>query len=849
MSLKEYHRKRNFRRTKEPFGDSNKKGSSDLIFVIQKHAASHLHYDFRLEMAGVLKSWAVPKGPSLDPSVKRLAMHVEDHPIEYANFEGIIPKGEYGGGTVMIWDSGTWEPLDENPQLAYQKGDLNFLLHGKKLHGRWKLLKIKRTEEKGKEQWLLFKLKDDYAISESNYDIKKDKPFSSETQRSMQQIAEEKERMWTRAGEVRSTATKKKSSRRTVIKMSSVIGAVKADIPAVVSPELATLVVEAPKGEQWLHEIKWDGYRLIGKIYQNEITLLTRRNNDWTHQFPALVRAIKSLRLKDSILDGEVVALDKNNKTNFQILQNSMEDNSLQTDLVYYIFDLLYYDGYSMLNVPLIERKKLLKIILDSKVLPPELKYNDHIIGNGNQVFDNACKYQLEGIVSKRITSHYSERRTKDWLKVKCNRRQEFIIAGYTDPKSSRQHFGALLLGYYDKQNKLIYCGRVGTGFTQQSLKAISAILKKYGQKQNPFTHFPERVTKDIHWIKPTLVAEIEFLEMTDEGVLRHPSFKGLREDKKANTVSLELPQKNSSTEGAPRANRETSNNFTNLQKVLYPDQGFTKGDLVNYYESIADWILPHIKNRPLTLVRCPTGHRKNCFYQKHLNETVTTEIKGVDILEHGRYEPYIYINNFKGLMGLVQMGVLEIHPWGSSIKNVELPDRMIFDLDPAPEITWEQLKEGVLLVHEFLNQLKLKNFLKTTGGKGLHVVVPITPHHDWELIRALTQSIAELIVEYNPKKYIATMSKAKRKGKIFIDYLRNARGATAIAAYSTRARTNATVAVPLAWEELNSEIRPDSFNIINLNARLTSIKTDPWADFFKTKQRITDKIIKLLLK
>lgn len=542
MSLKKYHQKRNFQRTKEPFGGKTptRKKNPRLLFVIQKHAASHLHYDFRLELDGTLKSWAVPKGPSLDPKVKHLAVHVEDHPMEYANFEGIIPKGQYGGGTVMVWDTGTWEPLDSNVKQAYYQGHLTFKLHGQRLKGVWKLIRLK-SKDSTRDQWLLFKVKDEYSQDEKNYNVTENEPTSVISHRNMTQIAKEESRVWSsNKGEIK--PTQKKS--RLVLNLKKIVGVEKSKIPSFVSPELATLVTEPPAGDQWLHEIKWDGYRIQARIDAGEVTLLTRKDNDWTHQFPSLVEALKSLRLKNIILDGEVIALDKNKKSNFQILQNALEDHSAIFGIVYYIFDILYYDDYSLTGLPLIERKNILAKIMTSKVLPSEIKFNDHIIGNGDRVYQKACKLSLEGIVSKKTDSLYVSKRTKEWLKIKCNRRQEFIVCGYTDPKSSRKFFGALLLGYYNKQKQLIYCGRVGTGFSQKSLKEVSELLFKYETNKNPFKSFPERITSDIHWLQPKIVVEIEFLEITDDCILRHASFKGVRKDKKPTAVKLELAKK-----------------------------------------------------------------------------------------------------------------------------------------------------------------------------------------------------------------------------------------------------------------------------------------------------------------
>lgn len=843
MSLKEYHRKRDFAHTSEPYGKHKQIKKQQLIYVIQKHAASHLHYDFRLELEGTLKSWAVPKGPSLDPKIKHLAVHVEDHPIEYAKFEGIIPEGQYGGGTVMIWDKGYWEPLDDDPIAAYHKGNLSIALHGKKLHGRWKLIRT-RGRSTSKEQWLLFKVTDEYSCSEKDYDVTVQQPYSAKSDRSLKEIKEDSDRVWTQKGE-QSKHPQKKSPRKKKlpkIDLKNLEGAKRSRFLQDVRPELATLVIKPPEGDSWLHEIKWDGYRLLAQVKKGKVTLYTRRGNDWTYHFPRLAAAMTKLNLKDIILDGEVVALDKERKANFQLLQNSLEETTIQTQLIFYAFDLLYYDGYSLLETPLLERKQLLKKILGVQRGTPEIKYNDHVIGDGSVVFQNACDLDLEGIISKKITSHYLEKRTKEWLKIKCTQRQEFVIGGFTDPKSSREHFGALLLGYYEGKD-LIYCGKVGTGFTQNSLRELSVILKKHEQRKMPFVHYPEKNTRHIHWLQPTLVAEIEFLSITSEGLLRHPSFKGLRMDKRATAVNLEEPK------DMPKQNEPSSKlvKFTNLDKVLYPKLGTTKKNLITYYESVAELILPHIKNRPLTLVRCPHGAAAKCFYQKHYNESVPKSLKEVLIEENGGVEPYIYLNNVDGLLGIVQMGVLELHPWGSTIKNVEKPDRIIFDLDPAPDVPWVEVIATANLLRQFLEQLGLISFVKTTGGKGLHVVVPIRATLDWDEIKDFTKRIADLIVELNPKKYIATMSKAKRVGKVFIDYLRNSRGATSIAPYSTRAKPNATIAMPLYWDELTTKIHSDSFTIDNVNKRLKSLKGDPWEDMLKTKQSITIKIRKTL--
>lgn len=855
MSLKEYHRKRHFKRTTEPFG-KKQRGSAKHLYVIQKHAASHLHYDFRLELNGVLLSWAVPKGPSLDPSIKRLAMHVEDHPIDYANFEGVIPAGEYGGGTVMIWDKGTWEPLDDSPSKAYSNGDLTFILHGKKLKGRWKLIKLKKTADKNANAWLLFKVKDEFSKKESEEKITTSEPRSVTTNRSLEEIAEDTDRVWTSEGEENKAKVKKTKYAKKPVKIvfEEIEGAKKQKLPKTIHPELATLVADSPKGDNWLHEIKWDGYRLIARIQKHSVQLLTRHQNDWTEKFPTIEKTLRRFKLKDAILDGEVVALDENNLANFQVLQNLMQESYKKYPLVYYVFDLLYFDGYSLFDVPLIERKRLLEQLIFAKHSSSEIKFNDHIVGNGQKVFKNACKIGLEGIISKRLNSIYCERRTKDWLKIKCIKRQEFVVVGFTDTQSSRKYFKALLLGFYNKKKQLQYCGKVGTGFTEASLREVAKQLYKYEQKQSSVDVFPTKVEKSVRWLKPKLVAEVEYFSVTDEGILRHPSFKGLRSDKDPKRIIFEIPvdvkqvEKKIIPEVAKKNKAVSRTKFTNLDRVLYPEKKFTKQDLVDYYEYIADWIMPHIRNRPLSVVRCPKGYRKECFYQKHVNETIPSSIKSIDIVEKTKVEPYIYISSFSGLMGLVQINVLEIHPWGSNNKNIEKPDRIIFDLDPDPKVDWQDVIDCAQIVREFFAYFDLISFVKTTGGKGLHVVVPIKPSLEWDEIKTISKKIAEIIVSIKPEKYLANMSKKKRSDKIFIDYLRNARGATAVAAYSTRAKQHAPISTPISWDELTTKIRSDSFNLSNIFERIASLKKDPWEDFFKIKQSITKKILKDIL-
>lgn len=769
MDLKIYKKKRDFKKTAEPRAKKENSRSKKL-YVIQKHAASHLHYDLRLELNGVLKSWAIPKEPSLDPHVKRLAVHVEDHPLSYGSFEGTIPKGQYGGGTVMLWDKGEWQIEGDSAEKSYKKGSLTFSLTGKKLKGLWKLVQIKKDPK----NWLLIKIADKYACSKTEYDI-----------------------------------AQKKST-----------------MPTYVFPQLATLVDKPPYGKEWLHEIKLDGYRLICFIKENKITLMTRRNQDWTYKFPTIIKKLKKLNLPDVILDGEIVALDNKQHSNFQLLQNAI-NNKIKTHLFYYVFDVIYYEDHDVSDFPLIERKKLLHSFISSTT-DPEVRYSDHVIGNGNLVFKKACQLSLEGIVSKSISSPYIQKRTKNWLKVKCSKRQEFIVLGFTKPQGKRQFFGSLLLGFYADNKKLTYCGHVGTGFTDASLKSMFNLLKKHITSISPLLKNPSGI-KNVTWVNPEIIIEVEFSEWTEDRILRHPSFKGLRKDKSPNEVNMERPAKI---------------NLTNPDKILYPKQNITKLALATFYEGIQKWILPYIINRPLAIVRCPEGHKKECFYQKHLSKNKIKSLYSVNIKEKEKTQKYIYIKDHDGLMALIQLGVLEIHPWSCRIDNIEKPDMIIFDIDPAPDIPWKKVIQAARFIRKQLEKINLKSYVKTTGGKGLHLVVPIKRGPSWSDIKDFSRAFVNAITALKPEDFINTMSKAKRASKIYIDYLRNQRGATAIATYSTRAKENASVATPLSWDELSTRIKSDSFTINNLSKKLSQLKNDPWKDFFHTGQTLKFKEI-----
>jgi bifunctional non-homologous end joining protein LigD len=631
----------------------------------------------------------------------------------------------------------------------------------------------------------------------------------------------------------------------------NIAGAKKAKLPAFVQPQLATLVDSVPQGDEWLHEIKFDGYRILCRIDNKRAKFLTREAQDWTGRFGALVEAAQGLPIRQAFLDGEVVALEENGKTNFQLLQNSIKQNNTAT-LVYFVFDLLYLDGWDLSRSPLRERKKILEQILKpkrAKKAPNSLRYSEHWIGQGDELYQESCRKGLEGIISKKADQPYRSGRGRDWLKIKCSKNQEFVIGGFTEPAGSRSGLGALLVGVHDEKGNLLYAGRVGTGFTQQSLKELRSRLNSLERDSAPFINPPKGAeARGVHWVEPRLVGAVAFTEWTTDNLLRHPSFQGLREDKPAKQVTREnVSRQKNSPAPVSQGNVEIAGiKLTHPDRVLYPDQGITKLELAHYYEQVADWMIPHLKGRPLTLVRCPEGYKKQCFYQRHVTESLRDPIQSIRVKEGRSTVSYVAVDSAAGLMALVQMGVLEIHTWGSRQDRLEQPDRLIFDLDPDPALPWQQIKEAAETLRDRMSGLGFSAFVKTTGGKGLHVVVPITPKQDWEAVKLFTKKVAEDLVREAPQRYTATMSKSKRKGKIYIDYLRNTRTATAVCAFSTRARANAPVSAPVHWNELATDVRGEYFTIRNVPQRLARQRTDPWEGYEKARRPIPDKLIKL---
>jgi bifunctional non-homologous end joining protein LigD len=861
-ALAEYRRKRDFGLTPEPAGTPTKRPRAEAgpRFVIQKHAASRLHYDFRLELDGVLKSWAVPKGPSLDPREKRLAVHVEDHPIDYGGFEGVIPKGQYGGGTVLLWDRGTWRPEDGSPDAAYRKGSLKFTLDGEKLHGKWALVRMggKAAREKH-ENWLLIKEKDAVAKPGSGAAVVDKNPLSVASGRDMATIAAEADRVWdSRSGE--RAPTKKTTAKNPAMPE----GARKARMPATLKPQLATLVTGAPQGDGWLHEIKLDGYRILARLSGGDVTLMSRNGLDWTRKFPEIAAALGRLKIASAVLDGEIVALAENGQSSFARLQQALSAGDTGA-LVYYCFDLPYLDGRDLTRVALVERKAALRDLLAGSG-DGIVRYADHQDARGPEFFQHACSLALEGIVSKQRDAPYTPGRGRLWLKVKCGNREEFVIIGFSDPGGTRQGFGSLLLGTHDGEGKLRYAGRVGTGFDNALLGTLRKKLDALARKTKPVATLPKGTTiRDVHWVAPELVAEIGYTEWTDDGVLRHPTFIGLGAHKEESEVVREAAQSPApaapSAAGKPAGKSASKSagksrgksgaapdgataiagiRLSNAGKLLYPDAGITKLDLARYYEAVAEFALPHLTARPLSLLRCPEGYTGECFFQKHQSAGMPPSIHRIEIAEKAGTETSLYIEDLAGLAGLVQMGVLEIHPWGSTVAHVETPDRLTFDFDPDVGLPWQRVVEGVGALRKLLDTLGLRSFLKTTGGKGLHVVVPVAPRLEWDEAKAFAKAVTDRLVATAPDRYTATLAKKARHGKIFVDYLRNGRGATAVGAYSARARAGATVSTPIAWDELAEGTRSDAFTIRTLPKRLAALRADPWQDFLATKQSIT---------
>lgn len=814
MPLATYQKKRNFTKTPEPKGAVRPKKAGGNSFVIQKHAARRLHYDFRLEMDGVLKSWAVTKGPSLVPTEKRLAVHVEDHPLEYGDFEGTIPKGEYGGGAVIVWDRGTWEPIGD-VHKAYAKGHLDLRLHGEKLVGEWHLVRMGSKPGERTENWLLIKAHDDAARDDTAPDILTERPESVKTGRLIEEVAGEKPG-W-------SSKTGKLPNGQQQSKVPLPANARKAAWPGFIVPALATLAPIPPVGEKWLHEIKFDGYRVQAHIQNSNIILFTRSGLDWTEKFgDDLPKALKVLSCKNAILDGELVAEMQGVRPNFSMLQADLTEG--RTDrMVLYLFDLLYLDGMDLRTSSLIERKRALEVLLYAA--PSALRYSAHFDEDGKLVLRHACQIGLEGIVSKQWDAPYETGRSKNWIKSKCSKRQEFVVTGFTLSSASKTAIGSLVLGYFDDR-KLIYAGRVGTGFSQKVAHELFRMLSQQKSTKNPFQRkLTAEELKGVIFVVPQTVVEVEFQTWTADKIIRHASFRGIRDDKQPSEVVRE-----DGGEIMPEISLIPNVKLTHPDRLYWEDAGVTKQGLAEYYAQVWPRMAPFVVNRPLALLRCPDGTAGQCFFQKHAWKGQSKEITLARDPKDN--ETLVVIEGLPGLIGLVQGGTLEIHPWGSVLNNLEQPDFINMDLDPGPGIEWAQIIEAALEIRDRLSAVGLRSFVKTSGGKGLHVVAPLKPKAGWDEVKAFAKGIADAMAEDDSTRYVATVAKAKREGKILLDYLRNGRGATAVAPYSTRARAGAPVSMPLTWEELTPAIGPAFFTVGNAQQRLA--QADPWEDFWQ---------------
>ena len=823
--LKAYRDKRDFKRTTEPRPRVGRdKGSQ---FVVQKHDARRLHFDLRLELDGVLKSWAVARGPSLVPGVKRLAIETEDHPMEYLDWEGVIPKGEYGGGTMIVWDRGTWTP-EGDPAFGLRKGHIQFALHGKRLKGRFDLVRMSKKPGEKKNPWLLIKRTDEFALPADGVEPVDSIMESVVSGRSNADLA--------RRGDLRAdhAARARVDKRRRVDlpDIGAIPGTRKGILPPFVQPSLAQLADRPPAGSNWIHEIKFDGYRMQARLDGGKVKLLTRTGLDWTARFPHIAADLRSLAVPSALIDGEIIVQEENGVSSFSGLQADLKSG--RHDRMYYmVFDLLYCAGFRLEATSLLHRKGLLESL--ARALPSEstVRLSEHIATGGGRLLRQACQMGLEGIVSKQADRPHVPGRGEHWIKSKCVLRQEFVIVGYTPSTAVRNAIGSLVLAYYEK-GELVHAGRTGTGFSHDLTVELRRTLERLSAKQPKFGNALTAASlRDVKWVKPQLVAEVEYRGWSSDRLLRQSSFKGLREDKSASEIVLE-------TGKVSRPARATADlggvRLTHPERLLWESEGVTKQGLADFYADIAHWILPHLTYRVLSLVRCPSGVDGKCFYAKHVWEGLDSTVDRVDV---GEGKPMLAIRDLRGLMALVQSSVLEIHPWGSRVDALDRPDRLIFDLDPGPDVEWPSVVAAADEIRERLATMRLEAFVKTTGGKGLHVVLPIQPTADWATAKAFTQSLAEAMAHDSPDRYVAVMTKSRRSGRIFVDYLRNGRGATAVAAYSTRARPQPTISVPITWAEMHQGIRPDQFTIENLRQRLDFLKSDPWDGFFRLKQKL----------
>ena len=823
-ALKTYRAKRNFAITPEPAGGDEAPGEA-LSFVIQKHWASRLHYDFRLELDGTMKSWAVPKGPSYDTHDKRMAVQVEDHPMSYSSFEGTIPEKQYGAGKVIIWDKGTWQPQAATPDArkALAAGELKFTLHGHKMHGKWVLVRMKGKGDRRSEKqpaWLLIKQKDDYARPAVEFSVVDEFPDS-----------------------VKDKAMPKRK------KSASPPAAPAAKLPASLSPQLATLAESAPlDAHDWIFELKFDGYRILARCDGKQVALITRNGNDWTHKLPTLHAALQKLGLPPGWYDGEIVVNGADGRPDFGALQRAF-DAETTSEILYYLFDVPFFDGHDLRGQPVEARRALLQQLLQSLPTSPLVRFSDALDAAPRQLLAHACKLGLEGVIGKRRGSPYVTRRSGDWIKLKCGQRQEFVIGGYTAPQGAREGIGSLLLGVYDEDGQLRYAGNVGSGFDDTALRDLRRRLDALTVDTSPFTGRAGGVRQPL-WVKPRLVAEVRFAQWTSGGAIRHAVFHGLRLDKKPGAIVRERAQpvikENTMQDNAePDSALPASFKVSHADRVIDRDSGARKIDLVRYYALVSKLMLVHLRGRPVSLVRAPAGVGGELFFQKHADTSKMPGVKQLAARLDPEHPPMLEVASAQGLLSAAQCNVVEFHTQNALASAYDTPNRLVFDLDPGKGVAWPAIQEAAVLLRAFLTELGLPAWLKTSGGKGLHVVVPIRPKHDWDTVKAFSQAIVAHMAELIPQRFVVKSGPSNRVGKIFIDYLRNGRGATTVCAWSARTRSGLGISVPLGWDELDKLKAGDQWSVGNVHSRL-DVGNAPWDGYARSAKGIDAAMKKL---